>query len=110
MGHSLCGRLGLDLLLLTRMMLQGTKAEWRQLPQGCSQVLLAEGRLLRLFLARFGSDKSMTVSLEEMLEDEDMLSRWLSGSSLLHSWSFMVASVQTCGIADWVWPAEATEA
>ena len=48
----------------------------------------------------------MTVSLEEMLEEEDMLSRWLPGSSLLHRRSFMVASVRTSGTADWArtWP------
>lgn len=46
----------------------------------------------------------MTVSLEEMLEDEDMLSRWLPGSSLLHSRSFAVASVDTSGTTDWTGP------
>lgn len=45
----------------------------------------------------------MTVSLEEMLEDEDMLSLWLLGSSFLQRRSFMVASVQTSGMADCLW-------
>lgn len=71
-------------------------------------MLLAVGRLVKLFLARLGRERSMTVSLEEMLEDEDMLSRWLPGSSLLQRRSFMVASVQTSGIADWACPAWST--
>lgn len=64
-------------------------------------MLPAVCRLVRLFLARLGRDRSMTVSLEEMLEEEDMLSRWLPGSNLLQRRSFMVASVQTSGTADW---------
>lgn len=71
-------------------------------------MLLDVGRLVRLFLARLGKDRSMTVSLEEMLEEEDMLSRWLPGSNLLQRRSFMVASVQTSGTADCAWPAETT--
>lgn len=71
-------------------------------------MLLAVGRLVKLFLARLGRDRSMTVSLEEMLEEEDMLSRWLPGSNLLQRRSFMVASVQTSGTADWACPVEAT--
>lgn len=71
-------------------------------------MLLAVGRLVRLFLARLGRDRSITVSLDEMLEEEDMLSRWVPGSSLLQRRSFIVASVQTSGTADWACPAEAT--
>ena len=58
---------------------------------------LPSGRPLRLLRTRLGMERSMTVSLDEMLEEEDMLSRWLPGSALLHSRSFMVASVHTSG-------------
>ena len=60
-------------------------------------MLLPSGRLVWLLRTRLGMERSMTVSLEEMLEEEDMLSRWLPGSTLLHSRSFMVASVHTSG-------------
>lgn len=40
----------------------------------------------------------MTVSLEEMLEEEDMLSGWLLGLNLLQRRSQAVASVQRAGI------------
>lgn len=87
-GVALCGMLGLDLLFVTCAELQDTRGAWEQPGQ--------EG----VCRAKFGRDRSITVSLEEMLEDEDMLSRWLGGSSLLHSRSLRVASVQIWGTTD----------
>lgn len=42
----------------------------------------------------------MTVSLDDMLEDEDTLSRWLLGSSRCHNRSLPVASEYTAGIGE----------
>lgn len=41
---------------------------------------------------RLVKERSMTVSLEDILEDEDTLSRWLPGSSRCHMRSLPVAS------------------
>lgn len=46
---------------------------------------------------RPGRERSMTVSLEDTLEDEDTLSRWPPGSSRRHSRSPAVASEYTVG-------------
>ena len=97
-------RLGLDLLLLTIgislldvvadrgripfLMARGSKFSW-WMPRS--------GRLLR---ARLGRERSITVSLEDMLEEEDMLSRWLLQSSLLQIRSLTVASKYTSAAGD----------
>lgn len=51
----------------------------------------APGRLSRP-RPRPGSERSMTVSLDDRLEDEDTLAPWLPGSSRCHSLSAAVAS------------------
>ncbi len=98
-------RLGLDLLLLTSETLQATMVDrgWLVLLANntwLSELSRAALRQVRLFLERLGKDKSITVSLDEMLEDDDTLSRWLLGSSLLQSLSFKVASRETSGTTD----------
>lgn len=79
-----------------------------QVAPGGSQELLTVEKRLTFFTTGLGWDKSMTVSLEEMLEEEDMLSRWLLGLNLLQRRSPMVASVQTAGTGDWACPATST--
>lgn len=82
-------RLGLDLLLVT-----ASRSRWAaEAEHGRRGRRPAEapGRLSRP-RPRPGSERSITVSLDDRLEDEDTLSLWLPGSSRCHSLSAAVMS------------------
>lgn len=89
-------RFGLDLLLVTGGRSgPAAEAEWGL---GGRRPMWAPGRLSWLRpRPRLGRERSMTVSLDDMLEEEETLSRWPHGSSRCHSRSLPVASKYTAG-------------
>lgn len=95
-------RLGLDLLLVTagrsrRAAVAGQGRRGRR-PAGAPETPPeTPSRPRTRPRPRPGRERSMTVSLDDTLEDEDTLSRWPPGSSRRHSRSPPVASEYTAG-------------
>uniref|UniRef100_M3Z8W7 Uncharacterized protein n=1 Tax=Mustela putorius furo TaxID=9669 RepID=M3Z8W7_MUSPF len=87
-------RLGLDLLLVTAD--RSRRAAVAEQGRRGRRPARAPATLSRP-RPRPGRERSMTVSLDDTLEDEDTLSRWPPGSSRRHSRSPLVASEYTVG-------------